>query len=175
MKKKRLKGGAPRGNRNAVKLQTPQIRQRAYLEFCAHLSKGRSSRSFTFEHPAFTVTGQTIEKMVKDEVEFPPIHREIAEAKCFRCWEQVVMDSATGKNRSANTASLQMIMRNKFGWDKESKNKEPFDDSRLKALSDFFASINSRPSVALSDPEQENSQLLKCQSEKLRSTKTNFP
>jgi hypothetical protein len=50
--------------------------------------------------------------------EFPPIQREISESKGQKYWEQVVMDSACGINKDANTASLQMLMRNKYSWDK---------------------------------------------------------
>ena len=151
MEQKQNASGAPTGNKNAVKLRTPELRQQAYREFCAHLANGRSPRSFTFEHPDFTITGQTVERMIRDDVEFPPIHKEIAEAKGFGYWEGVVIDSATGKNRFANTASLQMIMRNKFGWDREDKNRKEIDTTKLQALADFFAPIHTG-SKALEPP-----------------------
>ncbi len=53
--------------------------------------------------------------------EFPSIKRFIAETKGKKYYEGVCRASANGDNQKANTASLQMIMRNKYGWDKPEK------------------------------------------------------
>lgn len=120
MSKKSNKSGAPCGNRNGIKLKDSEIRQLAYTQYCEHLAKGKSKRSWYFKHPQLSCTWETIEKYLLDEIEFDPIHKKIAEAQGFGFWEGVVEDSAIGKNQAANTASLQMVMRNKFSWDKES-------------------------------------------------------
>jgi len=125
MSKKEHKVGAPVGNKNGTKLKDPDIRQLAYSQYCAHLAKGKSKRSWFFEHPEFRCTWETLEKYLDNEVEFDPLHKKIAETKGFAYWEEVVEDSAIGKNKDANTASLQMLMRNKYSWDKQTV-KEPF-------------------------------------------------
>lgn len=107
------------GNQRGVKLKDPDIKQEAYKQYCTHLAKGKSKRSWCFEHPELTCTHKTFEKYLLDESEFPPEQQEIAESKGYAIWETIVESSATGENKKANTASLQMVMRNKFGWDKQ--------------------------------------------------------
>jgi hypothetical protein len=109
----------PPGNQYGLKLKDPDIRQQAYSQYCDHLAKGKSKRSWCFEHPELTCTWETMEKYLDNEAEFDPIHKKISETKGYAKWEGVVEDSAVGTNKDANTASLQMLMRNKFGWDKE--------------------------------------------------------
>lgn len=123
------------GNENAKKLKTPELCAEAYKQYCAHIANGKSKRSWCFDHPELTLTWETMEKYLEDEVVFDPKKKKIAESKGFAKWEKVCEESADGTNRKANTASLQMIMRNKFGWDKESKQSgSPVDESHGKNL-----------------------------------------
>lgn len=108
---------APKGNQNAIKLRDPEVRQEAYRQYCDHLSKGNSKKSFVFEHPSLRCTSELIEKLIKDEEEFDPLEKQIAEAKGYYVWEQRVIDHVLG-DKSINTAALNMWMRNRFGWDK---------------------------------------------------------
>jgi len=111
-----------KGNKFGVKLKNPDIRQQAYAEYCEHVASGLSTDSFYFEHEQLTCTYKTLLSYIeKYPDEFPAIHMEVAKMKGYQGWEKVVADSAKGQNVKANTASLQMIMRNKFGWDKEKK------------------------------------------------------
>jgi hypothetical protein len=59
-----------------------------------------------------------MQKLLKNEDEFPAEQIQIAKSKGYAHWEKVVEDSADGSNQKASTASLQMLMRNKYGWDK---------------------------------------------------------
>jgi hypothetical protein len=111
--------GPPLDNKNGIKLKDPDIRQEAYRQYCAHLAKGKSKRSFVFRHPEFSCHWVTLESYIKDKVEFDPVQMELAKCEGYARWEQVVEDSAEGKNKDANTASLQMLMRNKYDWDKK--------------------------------------------------------
>lgn len=129
--------GAPKGNKNGVKLKNPNLRQEAYRQFCEHLSKGKSKKSFVFKHPTLTCLWETIDKYIKENpIEFPPIHMEVAKAQGYAYWEQVVEDGAKGINKDINPACLQMKMRNQFKWDKEENQKEilPCFDEQLKIL-----------------------------------------
>lgn len=124
----------PRGNKYGLKLKDRAIRQDAYKQYCAHLANGKSKKSWCFEHPKFSCTWETMEKYLCDEAEFDPLHKKIAESKGYKRWEQIVEDGATGENPDVNPACLQMVMRNKFGWDKErSINHEHRGDIRRLA------------------------------------------
>lgn len=108
------------GNTYAKKLKSPELKTEAYKSYCEHLAKGKSKKSWYFEHPEVSLLWHTMEKYIEAEPEvFDPLKKEIAWAKGYQYWESVAEHSAEGINEKANTASLQMVMRNKFGWDKE--------------------------------------------------------
>ena len=111
--------GAPYGNQNAKKLRDHDIKQQAYKQYCEHLAKGKTKKSWFFKHPELTCTSETFEKYLEDEVEFDPIHLKVAYCEGYQKWEKVLEDGATGENPDVNPACLQMIMRNKYGWDKQ--------------------------------------------------------
>lgn len=125
--------GAPIGNQNHIALKDPEIRQKAYKSFCEHLSKGLSYQSWFYEDDLGNgCVGKTMLSYIKENpIEFPSVKKEIADSKGFAFWEGILIDSASGKNKDASTASLQMIMRNKYGWDKpkeeETKQKITFE------------------------------------------------
>jgi hypothetical protein len=114
-----MKGG-PKGNQHAAKLKTPEIKLEAYNQYCQHIAEGIPKEAWCFEHPDLTITWETMENYMDREPNvFPPVHIQMAKCKSYKKWFKVVADSATGDNEKANTASLQMIMRNKFRWDKQ--------------------------------------------------------
>ncbi len=115
------------GNQVARKLNTPELCKFAYESYCAHIAKGKSKKSWNLRSPV-KLTWETMERYIKESPEvFDPIDKELAWSDGFGIWEQVVEDSAIGRNKEANTASLQMLMRCKYGWDR--KDKEQDDDS----------------------------------------------
>lgn len=130
--------GAPEGNQNGVKLKDPDVRQDAYRQFCAHIAKGKSKKSFVFKHPDLTCCWETVDKYIKeDPIEFPPIHTQVAKAEGYAIWEEVVEGAAKGINKDVNPACLQMKMRNQFEWDREEKKDESAPehlDNQLKIL-----------------------------------------
>lgn len=134
------------GNQNGLKLKDPKLRLQAYLQYCDHLAKGKSKRSWYFQHPDHRCTWETMESYIKkfsDELDLDL--KDIAMAKGFGVWEQIVEDSATGANPDANTASLQMIMRNKFGWDARDKNEDEKNAQLLEAFGLAIESFKSLP------------------------------
>lgn len=131
MVEKKGKAGAPLGNQNRVALKTNELRHEAYKQYCEHIAQGKSKRSWVFKHPEFTCCSKTFDKYLQDEIEFPTIHMEVAEAEGYGYWEDIVSDSAVGKNKEANTASLQMLMRNKFQWDSNKNKAEDVDQEIL--------------------------------------------
>lgn len=112
---------APKGSKNAQKMKTEDLQLEAYHDYCEWVAAGKSKDSWRWRKDnRMMCTWQTIEKyMIEDPVKFKPIHMQAAKCDSKAYWEQIVADSAIGKNEKANTASLQMIMRNKFGWDKQ--------------------------------------------------------
>lgn len=127
------------GNQNGVKLKDPDIRQMAYKDYCKHIATGNSKDSWYFEHEQLTCTAQTFDKYLKDELEFNPIHKQIANAKGYQHWERIVHGSADGSNKEANTASLQMVMRNKFSWDKKDNDAQESSKEILEASDNLKA------------------------------------
>lgn len=112
--------GAPKGNKNPVKLKTPDLKAEAYRQYCEHIAQGIPQDAWCFDHPELTLTSETMEKYIsEDPIAFDPIHKRKAQAAGYKLWFAVVAESAKGNNEKANTASLQMIMRNKFKWDKQ--------------------------------------------------------
>lgn len=133
-------GGGPAGNQKALKLKTPELKEEAYRQYCEHLARGKSKESWYFEHPEVSLTWETMEKYIKNEVEFDPIKKKIAEAKGFGMWEEVLEQSAKGKNPKANTATLQMLMRNKYGWDKNERR----DNEATEVQHEYYSAVMSQ-------------------------------
>jgi hypothetical protein len=146
----------PKGNKYGLKLKDPQIRQLAYEQYCEHLAKGKSKKSWYFEHPEFSCTWQTMEEYINNQAEFNPLQRQIADSKGYARWEQVVEDSAVGVNKDANTASLQMLMRNKFGWDKQQSGNNEHRGDIGRLANAIRGKLESTPEDSDSECEQTN-------------------
>jgi hypothetical protein len=130
----RFPGQVRLGNKNGLKLKIPQIRQQAYEQYCAHLAKGKSQESFYFDHPDFDVTYKTMNKYILENPgEFPAIKKEKAQCQSFAHWENIIEDMIHG-NKKAETALIQMVMRNKFGWDKENKENNSTFEPEVRVL-----------------------------------------
>lgn len=129
------------GNNYGTKLKSPEIRQDAYRQYCEHLAKGKSQESFYFDHPEFTVTYKTMNRYIAENPsEFPAIKKEIAEIKSFAHWENIIEEMIDGKKK-AETALIQMVMRNKFGWDKENKDNNGNYEPEVRVLLKKFDEI----------------------------------
>lgn len=116
--------GAPKGNKNAIKLKTPELKKQAYESYCAHIASGESKEAWVFEHPEITLTWNTMEKYIaSDPIEFDPIHKIVAEAKSYLHWTMLGKKMMIGQIEKCQPAIFQMFMRNKFGWDKEDINE----------------------------------------------------
>jgi hypothetical protein len=119
-----IMAGAPKGNKNGLKLKDPEVRQEAYRQYCKHIASGESKEAFVFQHPELTCTHKTMEKYIHDNpIEFPPIHKEIAESLSFLHWTDLGKKMMLGQIEKCQPAIFQMFMRNKFGWDKEDINE----------------------------------------------------
>jgi hypothetical protein len=120
------------GNQYALKLNTPELKKAAYDSFCSHLAKGKSKNSWTFKHPEVSLSYRQFQEYLKNEQDFPPIQQDIAISDGYYIWEEIVEESAKGINERANTASLQMKMRNMYGWDKTKEEKSETEKEPLQ-------------------------------------------
>lgn len=112
--------GAPIQNQNAIKLKTPEIKKEAYRQYCEYIATGGTKEAWHFEHPHITLTYQTMEKYIaQDPIEFPPIHKTVAESKSYEHWLALGKQMMLGQIEKCQPAIYQMFMRNKFGWDKD--------------------------------------------------------
>lgn len=117
--------GAPIGNQNAKKLVSPELRADAYEQYCLWIAQGNSKEAWTFKHPTLSLTFKTMEKYIRENpIEFPSIHKEMAESESRKIWEDLGKQMMLGKIRGAQPAIYQMFMRNKFGWDKPEADKK---------------------------------------------------
>lgn len=127
--------GAPKGSKNAQKLKTPDLKQEAYRQYCAHIASGIPQDAWCFDHPQLTLTWETMEKYIReDPINFDPLKKQLARAESYKHWFGVLSDSAKGINEKASTASLQMIMRNKFKWDKQQHITHEFQPEARRLL-----------------------------------------
>lgn len=125
------------GNTYALKLNSLELKLEAYRQYCEHLALGKSKRSWCFEHPEMTLTCISMDKYIEQEPDiFDPLQMEAAKTKGYKRWEQVVEDSADGTNKDANTASLQMLMRNKYRWDREDNVNKDTSEPLVKSMAE---------------------------------------
>ncbi len=113
---------AMQGNENGLKLKEPDIRKQAYNQYCAWIAKGEPKEAWTFRHPELSCTYKTMEKYIKENpLEFPPLQKELAESESYSTWFGMGKEMMLGRVDKCQPAIYQMIMRNKFGWDKPDK------------------------------------------------------
>lgn len=137
------------GNQHAKKLDTPELRQEAYRQYCDYIATGYQKKSWYFDHPDITLTWETMEKYIRlYPDEFDSTQMQIAEAKSLRYWEEILYAAARGINKDANIAGLQIIFRNKFKWDKLDAHSEGVDISASFNNERLIEQINSRQMIA---------------------------
>lgn len=116
---------APKNNKFALKLKTPDLKKEAYRQYCQWIAEGWSKEAFVFDHPSISISYKSMENYIRTNPEdFPPLHKEIAEAKSYAHWEKLGYQMMIGEIKNSQPAIYQMMMRNKFGWDKEDKKIE---------------------------------------------------
>lgn len=126
---------APYGHKNAQKLTTPEICKEAYRQYCEYIASGGTKEAWCFEHPDISLTSRTMENYIKnDPTNFPAINKELAECKSYNNWLTTGKQMMVGEIEKCQPAIYQMFMRNKFGWDKESRNTNKEVESDVRRL-----------------------------------------
>jgi hypothetical protein len=134
----------PKGYRNAAKLKTNDLKQKAYKGYCEHIASGKPKEGYVFKCPTETVTWETIEKyMAEDPVNFPPLLMKEARAKRYMIWFEKGNALIEGKYRHGSPVVWQTIMRNMFrdiGWDKQ-EDKSTFSAEQESTLRSLFKEV----------------------------------
>lgn len=166
--------GIKPGEKRALKLQTPEERQEAYLDYCHHMSLGKMANSWRWRKGNLDCNYATMNRYIKDEEEFDPVLLQNAKCDGLFFWECELEKAALGKNPNVNIAALQMAMRHKFGWDKSDahaseETKEAMahfasvtrfleKKGRQLAVLDITPEESHTSTEALSSPQEEASQ-----------------
>jgi hypothetical protein len=124
--KKKVKSNyppAPPGNKLAVKLKDPTVRQEAFEQFCRHIASGLPKEAFFFDHPTHSVCWKTMERYITENPsEFPSFKMEQAKSKRYQVWLDHGNQLMRGKYKGGSPVVWQTMMRNLFreqNWDRE--------------------------------------------------------
>ena len=66
------------------------------------------------------------------------IHKEIAEAKSLAHWEELGVRMMLGEVKGCQPAIFQMLMLNKFGWDRENNDQRETTEPLIKAIAKMW-------------------------------------
>ncbi len=115
------------GNQFGDKLN-PLQKQLAFKQYCEHIASGLSKEAWSYQDPNdknLSICFDTIESYInKDPDAFPTSKLKEAYAQSRKFFEQTGLDMMTGANCKGSAAIFQIFMRNKFGWDKETKDQD---------------------------------------------------
>lgn len=115
---------APKGNQYNKKLKSKEIKEKVYKDYCNHVAKGWSRKSWYYEKDGLTLSWETIESYIKNDEDFDPTHKQIAIAKALRLYEEWGKRMMMGDIKNPQPALFQIFMRNMFSWDKNTEKKE---------------------------------------------------
>ena len=122
---------APKGNQYNKKLKSKEIKEKVYKNYCEHISKGYSHKSWCYEKDGLTLTWETIESYIKNDEDFDASHKEVAVSKSLKIFEDWGKKMMLGEIKNGQPAIYQIFMRNKFKWDRNdtatAENKEGFN------------------------------------------------
>jgi|WetSurMetagenome_2_1015567.scaffolds.fasta_scaffold303570_3 hypothetical protein len=144
---------ALQGNTNRLKIKTEDLQQVAYAAYCNWLAMGRDKKGYVFDYEdengvVGSVTYLTIENYVKSQrFKLDPSQQDRAEALSYQCWEAVGIQMMKGEMEKCQPAIYQMMMRNKFGWDKDTKTSN-VNESDAKKFMQFCDSVPQPPKAS---------------------------
>lgn len=137
-----LPRGRPYGTRLPCNITIDDEQNQLFSAYLEHLSHGLSAQTFAWRGHHTSGTHHAAEALVKHHPDrFKKLDIEIAKTLGYAAWEQLLIASATGDNTRANVATLQMIMRNKYNWDRQGITNNDMIESEINRLTTFFLSI----------------------------------
>jgi len=114
---------APKKNNYNAALKNKEIKEKVYKDYCDHLAKGKMARSWCYNKDGIQLTYESMERYIREDEDLDPAKKKLAVIEGLKIWEGHCEDGALC-HREVNTACLQMVMRNKFGWDKVEKEEQ---------------------------------------------------
>ena len=131
------------GHQINVKLKTDELKREAYRQYCKHIASGYPKKAWCMRHPDITLTWETMEKYIKEDPSiFDPIHKNAAQADSLRLAFEHLWDSARGKNKDANVAALQIILRNMHAWDAKDLRSDESESNFRQAQEQVMKQLN---------------------------------
>ncbi len=131
-------------NTEAVKLNSDELIKEAFDSYCAHIAKGKVVNSWYFKKDGkLLCCYTTMERYVKNRPDVCcPTQYNASVSMGLGDWENVVDASAKGEGRKGNPATLQIVMRNKYGWDTKADEDKATETAMadLKALASAISS-----------------------------------
>ena len=127
--------GAPIGNNNAEKFQTPEERQKLALDYHEHCRQGLSDQAFYIDEGT----------LHRYEEEYPIDFGTIKESRRLRrvFWEELGIRGSQGAIKGFNAVTWIFNMKNRFGWgDRDNKDAE-INDGKMDMVT-FMRLIQER-------------------------------
>lgn len=127
LEEKEIVSDKMKGNLNAVKIKDADVQRIAYENYCEWIASGKGQRGWVFDYKNEAgedkfILWQTMERYIELFPSVcPPENKIRAENLGYQSWEQRGTDMMVGKIEKCQPAIYQMMMRNKYSWDKESK------------------------------------------------------
>lgn len=136
--------GGEIGNKFAIKLKDPAIRQKAYKSYCAFIAGGKPKEAWHYNDGEHSVCWKTMDRYIKENPEeFPSLLMQEAKAKRYMVWLEKGEKLMEGKFKNGSPVVWQTIMRNIFreiGWDKEDA-KHQSDPAAIEAAARLMTQI----------------------------------
>lgn len=145
------------GNDRSLKLKTPELRKKVFDHFCEHVRQGFSKECWHYsDETGLSLTLDAFDRYMREyEHEFDMQKYKSAFNEGLKFHEQLACDIATGTNPKGNVAALQMILRNKYGWDKK-KEQPQIDPKLLENFTNLMTMLSSNQKKSDDDEDDES-------------------
>jgi len=117
-------------NDNLILNKSDKFQRLVYEQYCLHLAAGYPQNAFVLDlpdYPDYSITYKTIESLIKSHpAKFPPHKKAVAYAKGLKGWIDLGKKMMLGEfeKRKVQPALYQLLMRNIYGWDKETPEEQ---------------------------------------------------
>ena len=145
---------APEGNDFGLAIKDPEMRQRAFKDFCRHIAEGYPVGAWSYREGEIGCVWRTMLSYLDNNPdEFHALLKEEAHCHGYKKWFEKGVNLTDGKvkgNPSPQTWAT--IMRNMFQWDKDKKDAsdETKSISALQKIAQFLGTAQS-PSLDKTD------------------------
>lgn len=133
------KAGAQPGNKFAVILKDPVIRQKAFESYLEWIASGKPKQSWYYKEDGHRCCYKTMDHYIRDYPdEFPTTKVEEAKAKQYNFYLDFGLKLMQGQIEKGSPVVFQIFMRNMFSWDKEKNDKEDSEEPMVRKLAKLW-------------------------------------